>query len=177
MIYEDKYSKKYYILMIRDNNLQYIQIKNKYSKKYKNKNFFESESELQQFTEAIKDQSSFKGCIINISKNNCNYLYLYYSKGNFIVIDLSNKKIIKKLQLKPNIYIKSIINWNNNTLILQSDLSFYIFDKRINKIISKYSNLPEKRPYLESIKTFISIKNNFYGLFADSSIISFFISN
>ena len=40
-----------------------------------------------------------------------------------------------------NKYVESILNWNNKYLILQSEISFYIFDTKINKIISRYSNL------------------------------------
>ena len=164
MIYEDKYSKKYYILMVRDNNLKLIKIKNKYKKKDKIKNFFESENDLNQFTQIIKGKTYFKGCIINKSDNNFNSDYLYLlCGGNFIIIDLLNKKIIENIKL--NKYANSILNWNNDNLILQFNDSFYIFDTRINKIISKYSDILKDEVYIESIKTLLSVKNNFYFLF------------
>ena len=188
IIYHDKFSKKYCILMIIYNNLQFIEIKNKYEKNYQIKNFFELENDLQQFKETIKWKMLFKGCIINLfsSNDNTDYLYLYFngknivsenypSKGIFVVIDLLNKKIIKKIKI--NKYIASILNWNNKYLILQSNESFYIFDTRINKIISKYSNLSLKDLSKQSIKTFFSIKNNFYSLFVFNENINFFISN
>ena len=188
IIYHDKFSKKYCILMIIYNNLQFIEIKNKYEKNYQIKNFFELENDLHQFKETIKWKMLFKGCIINLfsSNDNTDYLYLYFngknivsenypSKGIFVVIDLLNKKIIKKIKI--NKYIASILNWNNKYLILQSNESFYIFDTRINKIISKYSNLSLKDLSKQSIKTFFSIKNNFYSLFVFNENINFFISN
>jgi hypothetical protein len=149
MIYEDKYSKKYYILILRDNNLKFIEIKHKYENDYEIKNFFKSENDLKQFTEIINKKVLFKGCVNNKFNDNCNNDYLYLlskegyssSKGNIIIIDLLNRKIIEniKININKNEHIISLLNWNNKNLILQFDNSFYIFDRRINKIISKYS--------------------------------------
>ena len=181
MIYEDKYSKKYYILMIRDNNLQFMEIKNKYKKNKENyeiKNLFESENDSKQFTDIIKGKYLFKGCVINKFNDNYNidYLYLYF-KGegnNFIIIDLLNRKIIEKIKINKD--VESILNWNNNNLILQSKESFYIFNTRNNKIISKYSNFSREKSNINSIKTFFSIKNNFYCLFTAESNINFYVA-
>ena len=142
---------------------------------------------MQQFKETIKEKFHFKGCIINLSNNNYNndYLYLYFkeenvvfendsSKGNFIIIDLLNRKIIKKIKL--NKHVQSILNWNNKNLILRSDKSFYIFDTRINKIISRYSNFPdEDEGVFFGIKIFFSIKNNFYLFAAKRNIMFIFL--
>ena len=115
MIFEDKYSKKYYFLMIKDNNnLQYLEIKSKYNEnneKYEIKNFFESENDLKQFTDIIKDQTIFSGCVINkyIDNHNTDCLYLYFRKeGNCVIINLLNRKIIENIKI--NKYIKSILN-------------------------------------------------------------------
>ena len=177
MVYEDKHSKKYYILMVRDNNLEFIEIRLKYENDYEIKNFFESKNDLKQFTEIINEKLYFKGCVVNSSNNNYNtdYLYLYFTgETNFIIIDLLNKKIIKKIELNKDII--SIVNWNNKYLILQAYGSFYIYDTRIDKIITEYSNLLEF-DFIKSIKTFFSIKNNFYCYFVNKGIINFFISN
>ena len=181
MIFEDKYSKKYYFLMIKDNNnLQYLEIKSKYNEnneKYEIKNFFESENDLKKFTDIIKGQILFSGCVINkyIDNHNTDCLYLYFRKeGNCLIINLLNRKIIENIKI--NKYIKSILNWNNKNLILLSDESFYIFDTRNNQIISKYSNFSRKEPFLKSIKTFFSIKNNFYCIFVAEENIHFYIS-
>ena len=154
--------------MLKSNNIQYKKIKNKYKKNSKIKNFFKSKNDLQQFKEIIKDGNIINGCIINNNFNN-EYAYLYFeslSNRNFIIIDLSNKKIIRKIQINiSNINFNSILNLNNKHLILKSFDSLYIFDTRINKIISKYSNLPNEKLYFSSIKTFFSLENNFYCLF------------
>ena len=74
IIYEDKYSEKYYILMVIYNNLQFIEIKNKYKENYQNENFFVTENDLKLFKETIKEKIDFKGCIINL---------LYFSEYSY----------------------------------------------------------------------------------------------
>ena len=188
MIYEDKYSKKYYILMVRDNNLQFIEIKHKDENDYEIKNFFKSENDLKQFTEIINKKVLFKGCVINKSNDNYNndYLYLFSkegyfsSKGNIAIIDLSNRKIIEniKININKDEHIISLLNWNNKNLILQFENSFYIFDTRINKIISKYSCKSGSTIYYKSyLKTFFSIENNIYWLFTANLKLNFYIPN
>ena len=82
MTYEDKYLKKYYILMLRDDNLQLIEIKQNYND-YQIQNFFGSEIDLQQLKELIKDGSYFNGLIINMpNDNNNDCLYITIKKKN-----------------------------------------------------------------------------------------------
>ena len=96
-------------------------------------------------------------------------------KKNFIIIDLVQRKIIKNIKL--NIEVCSILNWNNKNLILVTKQLLYIFDTRINKIISKYSNLLEGEINIDTLKTLFSFKNNFYSLFIKKGFIYFFTSD
>ena len=185
MTYQDKYLKKYYILMLRDDNLQLIEIRQNYND-YQIQNFFKSEIDLQQLKELIKDGSYFNGLIINMpndNNNDCLYIsvekiksqkYNDSIKKNFIIIDLLQRKIIKNIKL--NIEVCFILNWNNKDLILATNKSLYIFDTRINKIISKYSNLFGGVVYFSALKTLFSLKNNFYSLFAKKEYIHFVTS-
>ena len=175
--------------MLRDENIQIIEIKYNYDN-YQIQNFFGEENDLQQFKELIKGGFNFKGCIIKISNDNNdgnNNDYLYISVGekigekyneskikNIIIIDLSQRKIIKNIHI--NIKVCSILNWNNKYLILATEQSLYIFDTRINKIISKYSNLSGEKTDIKTLKALFSLKNNFYSLFIQKGYIIFFTS-
>ena len=140
MTYEDKYLKKYYILMLRDDNLQLIEIKQNYNDYQIQNYFFKSENDLQQLKELIKDGSYFNGLIINMpndNNNDCLYIsvekiksqkYNDSTKKNFITIDLLQRKIIKNIKL--NIEVCFISNSNNKNLILATNKSLYIFDTK-----------------------------------------------
>ena len=105
---------------------------------------------------------------------------IFHQKEIFSIIDLSNRKIIEntKININKNEHIISLLNWNNKNLILQFENSFYIFDTRINKIISKYScksgSIMDYKSYL---KTFFSIENNIYWLFTANLKLNFYIPN
>ena len=185
IIYEDKYSKKYYIINIRDDTIYLIEIKQNYDN-YQIQNLIESENDLFKLKDFFENKNNFKGCIIN-EKNNNDYLYLienkkiiYYKnlsnslERNLIIIDLFNRKVLKNIEL--NIKVNSIINWNNRNIIITSNKSFYIFDTRTNKLISKYSNNSGESKNIGLIKPFYDIKQRFYGLFIlNGFILNFFM--
>ena len=174
LIYEDKNLKKYYIIII-DKEIKLIEIKNNYTSAQLN-NFFNSEDELKKLSIFSNEQNDDdKACIIN-SYNNVECLLIFY-KGKFLangklyenkisllVIDLFNRKIIKNISMNNEIIINSIINWDDNYIILASDKSVYIFDIRVDKIISNYRNLLQENEDIELVKPFY-LENKFYGIF------------
>ena len=181
LIYEDKYSKKYYILIIKDNIIKLIEIKQN-DNSYQFINLIESENDLIELKKIFKKEYNYNACIIN---NDIKHLYINCKKIEkdeieedsnkiediLIIVDLFKKKILKQIELP--ISANSIINWNDKKLIFISNKSFYIFDTNINKIISKY-NIGEKNNIC-SIKTFFSEKNKFYSLFIHMQHIEYFI--
>ena len=181
LIYEDKYSKKYYILIIKDNIIKLIEIKQN-DNSYQFINLIESENDLIELKKIFKKEYNYNACIIN---KDIKHLYINCKKIEkdeieedrnkiediLIIVDLFKKKILKQIELP--ISANSIINWNDKKLIFISNKSFYIFDTNINKIISKY-NIGEKNNIC-SIKTFFSEKNKFYSLFIHMQHIEYFI--
>ena len=173
LIYEDKNLKKYYMIVI-DKNIKIFEIKNKYTSDQLD-NFFNSEEELKKLNIFSNEKNDNKTCIIN-SYNNVECLFIFYkgtllANGEFeenklglIIINLFNRKIIKNVSLNNEIIINSIMNWNNNYIILASDKSVYIFDIRVEKIISNYRNLFEENEDIQLVKPFY-LENKFYGIF------------
>ena len=183
IIYDDKYSKKYYIINITNEKIQLIEIKQNYEF-CQIENLFNSEIDLLKLKEFYENKNNFKACVIY--DTNKDYLFITDKKkifkneiwtnsleGNLIKIDLLERKIIKNIEL--NVEVNSIINWNNKALIIESYKLFYVFDIRINKIISKYSNLTKDEEILDLFKPFINVNQNFYGLFfLKNNILNFY---
>lgn len=96
--------------------------------------------------------------IENIKKNS--------NLTHLLVFDLLTNKFVKRIIF--HFKVNSMLNWNNKYLLLSSDNSFYFFDVKNNKLITKYSDGDLKineNKKINSIKSFISVKDNFYGLF------------
>ena len=185
LIYEDKNLKKFYMIII-DKNIKIIEIKNKYTSD-KFDNFFNSEEELKKLNTFLNEKNDDKACIVN-SYNNIDCLFIFYrgtlltkgkleeNKINLIVIDLSDRKIIKNVSMNNEIIINSLTNWNNNYIILTSDKSVYIFDIRVGKIISNYRNLLEENKDIELVKPFV-LENKLYGIFVLSNHLEYIFSH
>lgn len=168
--------------MIKDNNIQLNEIS--LNENYSQINLIDSENDLIMLKQIFRKENIYRSCLINYDNNN-DYLYINYNRikkedenkidNNLLIINLNKKKIVQNLEL-PDTF-NSIINWNNKAIIFQSYESFYIFDTKINKIISKYNlgKNDNKDNKIKSIKTFISKKNNFYSLFFQTKSIEYFI--
>ena len=187
IIYEDKLSQKYYIIIYDDSIIEFIEI---------NKNLIQDKIQISKIIN-IQDEIGLENyffldinknyknsCIIN--NDNRDYLYISYEEtveinidenevkdeekykhtSHLMIIDLLTREFVKKLDLY--IRVNFMLNWNNKYLILISENSFYIFDININKIISKYLDKYlkiDKTKKISSIKTLLSIEDSFYALF------------
>ena len=193
MIYEDKSLKKYYILLFNTAKIELIEIKKDLNKN--NVNFIEliNISETIELTANLYvyfDKTDKNICIINYDNNE--YLYICFKEKpiswdigggdldeeeeenikknsnltHLLVFDLLTNKFVKRIIF--HFKVNSMLNWNNKYLLLSSDNSFYFFDVKNNKLITKYSDGDLKineNKKINSIKSFISVKDNFYGLF------------
>ena len=75
--------------------------------------------------------------IIYGNKNKNDYLYIWNINNEFMIIDLFEKKIFKYIKL--HLSISSIINWNNDNIIMIIDNKCIgVYDTKNEKIISRY---------------------------------------
>ena len=127
-----------------------------------------------------------KACFVN-TYNNDEYLYIFYKakillKGEFkqnkiivVTIDMLKRKTKDIISLNNEFTIHSIANWKNNYIILASKHSIYIFDLRINKIISNYTNFFNDIESIELVRPFF-VENKFYGLFIIFSRLTYLVN-
>ena len=151
IIYNDKSSKQYYLLVNYKDDIYHIKVTN---------------GELEEKIQFDEEKSNkLHGCIVYTSNGN-DYLYLYDNLNILYVYDIKNKQRITKFKISDNII--SMLNWNNKYIIFGLKNKICLFDTQINKIITKYYieyNLCKNN---SSIKK-LWIKNiNFYSLCLES---------
>ena len=162
LIYKDNYNKQIFILVNDENSIKKIEIKNNYNNYNKDfQNLIDSNEDLNNFKKFIHEANYNNSCIVY--DNDKDYLYISSYEGNIIIIDLIKRQLIEKINL--NINVNYFINWNFQYFLLISEQFFFIYDKNINKIISKYLNIFEDKKNKYCIKTHFSKKDNFYCLF------------
>ena len=162
LIYKDNYNKQIFILVNDENSIKKIEIKNNYNNYNKDfQNLIDSNEDLNNFKKFIHEANYNNSCIVY--DNDKDYLYISSYEGNIIIIDLIKRQLIEKINL--NINVNYFINWNFQYFLLISEQFFFIYDKNINKIISKYLNIFEDKKNKYYIKTHFSKKDNFYCLF------------
>lgn len=185
IIYEDANLKKIFILIIEDNEIKYIEIKQLYFYTEEFDNFINSEDDFEYLKEYFSKRKNCKACIIK-GEDNINYFYIisqrkpgYYQDEeihiNLIIIDLIKRKIFKKIKFCDLFY--SVLNWNNKYLIFYKYRSFSIFCTKNNRVITKYSNFLGQDECINSIKIFFSLNHNFYSLFINAEKLEFYITN
>ena len=151
IIYNDKSSKQYYLLVNYKDDIYHIKVTN---------------GELEEKIQFDEEKSNkLHGCIVYTSNGN-DYLYLYDNLNILYVYDIKNKQRITKFKISDN--INPMLNWNNKYIIFGLKNNICLFDTQINKIITKYYieyNLCKNN---SSIKK-LWIKNiNFYSLCLES---------
>ena len=147
LIWEDKKSKLYYLIYNTYSDLTLLDINDK------------KKAETLTFHEILKVFGEYLGCIIN-SREGKDFLYIFDYCGLLIIFDLNIKQKIKILDIINN--IESLVNWNNNYIILGAKKNIYIFDTINEKIINKKSfNLQND---IISINKYIFEEFKFYSL-------------
>ena len=171
LIYKNENNKKNYIIIILNNNIQIIEITNK----FKVENLLEINDKLNDFLKLVKIDYRFNNnveikftchpCLINKGINN-DYLYIANNKKNkesdLVIIDLFKRKSFKFINL--TFLVRSLVNWNNNNIIFISLDSFYIFDINTHQIVTKYINIDNGKTILNA-KPFFSKEHEFNCLF------------
>ncbi len=184
IIYEDKKLKKYYIIII-GTNARLIEITN--NSLNESGNLIEIEDELKKLNIVLNMINNNKACFVN-TYNNDEFLYIFYkenilingvfkeNKTILVIIDMLKRKAKDIISLNNSFTIYSIANWKNNYIILASKNYIYIFDIRINKIISKYKNFFRDNESIELVRPFF-IENKFYGLFILFSRLTYLLTS
>lgn len=184
IIYEDKKLKKYYIIII-GTNARLIEITN--NSLNESGNLIEIEDELKKLNIVLNMKNNNKACFVN-TYNNDEFLYIFYkenilingvfkeNKTILVIIDMLKRKAKDIISLNNSFTIYSIANWKNNYIILASKNFIYIFDIRINKIISKYKNFFRDNESIELVRPFF-IENKFYGLFILFSRLTYLLTS
>jgi len=184
IIYEDKKLKKYYIIII-GTNARLIEITN--NSLNESGNLIEIEDELKKLNIVLNMKNNNKACFVN-TYNNDEFLYIFYkenilingvfkeNKTILVIIDMLKRKAKDIISLNNSFTIYSIANWKNNYIILASKNYIYIFDIRINKIISKYKNFFRDNESIELVRPFF-IENKFYGLFILFSRLTYLLTS
>jgi len=172
LLYEDKFSQKYNIILIKNNLPKIIEIKDEYNYNNLDLNFEDiilSQEGLLKLDNFCYE--SFHKNINIISQNKNDYLYISNIEGKILIIDLSKKELINELYLFFDVL--SAINWHSKYIIFMSDKSLLIYDTNKNKKITKYSNIFGKNKYIHIIKTHFCKEYNFFCLFTcgDNEII------
>ena len=183
ILYEDKKLKKHYLIII-GKNVRLIEITNNSLNELGN--LIEIEDELKNLNIILNMKINNKACFVN-TYNNDEYLYIFYKakillKGEFkqnkiivVTIDMLKRKTKDIISLNNEFTIHSIANWKNNYIILASKHSIYIFDLRINKIISNYTNFFNDIESIELVRPFF-VENKFYGLFIIFSRLTYLVN-
>ena len=183
ILYEDKKLKKHYLIII-GKNVRLIEITNNSLNELGN--LIEIEDELKNLNIILNMKINNKACFVN-TYNNDEYLYIFYKakillKGEFkqnkiivVTIDMLKRKTKDIISLNNEFTIHSIANWKNNYIILASKHSIYIFDLRINKIISNYTNFFNDIESIELVRPFF-VENKFYGLFILFSRLTYLVN-
>ena len=172
LLYEDKFSQKYNIILIKSNLPKIIEIKDEYNYNNLDLNFEDiilSQNGLQKLNNFCYE--SFHKNINIISQNNKDYLYISNIEGKILIFDLSKKELINEIYLFFD--VRSAINWNNKYIIFMSYKSLLIYDTNENKKITKYSNIFGENKSIYIIKTHFCKEYNFFCLFTcgDNEII------
>ena len=152
MIWEDKISKFNYLISNSYTDLILLKI-----------NYKDTEDNI--VLKGLLDSvTNYLGCIFN-KDDKKDYLYLFNDKGFLIVIDLNSKQKIMKLSIINGIV--SVLDWNNDYILLSSKNCIYIFDINAKKLINKMIINQEKD--IVSINKFIYEEYNFISLIVDLS--------
>ena len=98
LLYEDKFSQKYNIIIIKSNLPKIIEIKNEYNYNNLEVNFEDvilSQKGLQKLNNFCYE--SFHKNINIISENNKDYLYISNIEGKIFIIDLSKRELVNEI--------------------------------------------------------------------------------
>jgi len=156
LFWEDNISKKIFLITNIYDNLKIIDIFDIKS------SFIYKDNEI----EGLNQHFGENGCIIQNKEND--YLYIVDDDGNLRKINLRNKQIIEQIKILGKCLIVFIDNWNNKYIIIGTALYIYVFDIKINKIISKYLSIINTGR-IHHIKKFFYKEYNFYCLCVSSS--------
>ena len=160
LLYEDKNSKTYYLIIYVKNSIKYIEINNDFLNEYE-----EDIDEFPNFFDLINNMDDFYkklfcefGCIIYGNDKNDDILLLSDRYGTILIIDLNKKELIKNLTLQIN--INCICDYLDNKIILGMNNSIFVFDVDLGKIITKYEFDFKDDDCLISIQKIICENNN-----------------
>ena len=152
LIWEDKISKFNYLISNSYTDLILLKI-----------NYKDTEDNI--VLKGLLDSvTNYLGCIFN-KDDKKDYLYLFNDKGFLIVIDLNSKQKIMKLSIINGIV--SVLDWNNDYILLSSKNCIYIFDINAKKLINKL--IINSGKDIVSINKFIYDEYNYYCLIVDLS--------
>lgn len=167
LLYEDKHSKTYYVIIYVNNTIKYIEINNDTLNKYENNeqfpNFFDLITNMENLYKKLFCEY---GCVIY--GNNKNDLLLLSDRyGTILIIDLNKKELIKNLGLQ--ISINSMYDYNENKIMLGLNNSIAIVDIDLSKIITKYEFDFKENECLVSIRKYVCEDKNASFIIIDGS--------
>ena len=179
-----KNNKNYSIIIILNNNIQIIEIKNE----LRIENLVPINNKLSDFLKLDSRPKSDNGIIFDfkpysiIYHINKDFLYITKykndnennKKSDLVIIDLFKKEIFKYINL--TIFVSSFVQWNNNNVIFMAFDSFYIFDINTYQITTKYIRIGNYNPIYYT-KPFFSKEHKFYCLFLLFKELKYYFNN
>ena len=179
-----KNNKNYSIIIILNNNIQIIEIKNE----LRIENLVPINNKLSDFLKLDSRPKSEYGIIFDfkpysiIYHINKDFLYITKykndnennKKSDLVIIDLFKKEIFKYINL--TFFVSSFVQWNNNNVIFMTFDSFYIFDINTYQITTKYIRIGNCNPIYYT-KPFFSKEHKFYCLFLLFKELKYYFNN
>ena len=179
-----KNNKNYSIIIILNNNIQIIEIKNM----LKIENLVPINNKLSDFLKLNSRPKNNNEIIVDfqpysiIKDINKDYLYITKykndnennKKSDLVIIDLFKKEIFKYINL--TFLVSSFVQWNNNNVIFMTFDSFYIFDINTYQITTKYFRKGNYIPIYYA-KPFFTKEYKFYCLFLLFRELKYYFNN